>query len=124
VHALDLKIATGEMPLPYATRRKDRKASCAPIATARASCLTLIKLYKETRPLRFFSAIGAMLLMICAGLGAPLIVTYLETGLVPRFPTAILAAAIAQLGFLFRHRLCPGSHRAGPPKQAHALSRS
>ncbi len=41
-----------------------------------------------------------MLLLICLGLGAPLIVTYLETGLVPRFPTAILAAAIAQLGFL------------------------
>jgi hypothetical protein len=54
--------------------------------------------------------------MICAGLGAPLIVTYLETGLVPRFPTAILAAAIAQLGFLFRHRPCAGSHRAGPPR--------
>ncbi|TXJ10210.1 MAG: glycosyltransferase [Afipia sp.] len=100
VHALDLKIATGEMPLPYATRPEGSQSKLRTYRDGTRILLTLIKLYKETRPLRFFSAIGAMLLMICAGLGAPLIVTYLETGLVPRFPTAILAAAIAQLGFL------------------------
>ncbi len=100
VHALDLKIATGEMPLPYATRPEGSQSKLRTYRDGTRILLTLIKLYKETRPLRFFSAIGAMLLIICAGLGAPLIVTYLETGLVPRFPTAILAAAIAQLGFL------------------------
>ncbi|WP_024577778.1 MULTISPECIES: glycosyltransferase family 2 protein [unclassified Afipia] len=100
VHALDLKIATGEMPLPYATRPEGSQSKLRTYRDGTRILLTLIKLYKETRPLRFFSAIGAMLLLICLGLGAPLIVTYLETGLVPRFPTAILAAAIAQLGFL------------------------
>jgi glycosyltransferase involved in cell wall biosynthesis len=100
VHALDLKIATGEMALPYATRPEGSQSKLRTYRDGTRILLTLIKLYKETRPLRFFSAIGAMLLIICAGLGAPLIVTYLETGLVPRFPTAILAAAIAQLGFL------------------------
>jgi hypothetical protein len=100
VHALDLKIATGEMPLPYATRPEGSASKLRTYRDGTRILLTLIKLYKETRPLRFFSAIGAMLLLICLGLGAPLIVTYLETGLVPRFPTAILAAAIAQLGFL------------------------
>jgi hypothetical protein len=64
-----------------------------------------------------------MLLIICAGLGAPLIVTYLETGLVPRFPTAILAAAIAQLGFLFRHWLCwKPSRRAAAKRNACVIS--
>ena len=100
VHTLDLKIATGEMPLPYATRPEGSQSKLRTYRDGTRILLTLIKLYKETRPLRFFSAIGAMLLLICLGLGAPLIVTYLETGLVPRFPTAILAAAIAQLGFL------------------------
>ena len=100
VHALDLKIATGEMPLPYATRPEGSQSKLRTYRDGTRILLTLIKLYKETRPLRFFSTIGAMLLLICLGLGAPLIVTYLETGLVPRFPTAILATAIAQLGFL------------------------
>lgn len=100
VHALDLKIAAGEMPLPYATRPEGSTSKLRTYRDGIRILLTMIKLYKETRPLRFFSAIGAMLLIICAGFGAPLIVTYLETGLVPRFPTAILAAAIAQLGFL------------------------
>lgn len=100
VHALDLKIATGEMPLPYATRPEGSVSKLRTYRDGTRILLTLIKLYKETQPLRFFSAAGTMLLLICLGLGAPLIVTYLETGLVPRFPTAILAAAIAQLGFL------------------------
>ena len=100
VHALDLKIATGELPLPYATRPPGSVSKLRTYRDGTRILLTLIGLYKETRPLHFFSAIGACLLLTCFGLGAPLLVTYLETGLVPRFPTAILAAAIAQLGFL------------------------
>ena len=100
VHALDLKIATGEASLPYATRPEGSESKLRTYRDGARILLTLVKLYKETQPLRFFSAIGTMLLLICIGLGTPLIVTYLETGLVPRFPTAILAATIAQLGFL------------------------
>lgn len=100
VHALDLKIATGEMLLPYRTRPEGSASKLRTYRDGFRILLTLVRLYKETQPFRFFSAIGTALLLTCLGLGMPLIVVYLETGLVPRFPTAILAAAIAQLGFL------------------------
>ena len=57
-------------------------------------------LYKELKPLSFFGAGGIALMFVSLGLGAPLIATFLETGLVPRLPTAILATGIMQLGFL------------------------
>nr|WP_309774142.1 glycosyltransferase [Nitrobacter vulgaris] len=100
VHALDLKIATGEMALPYGTRPDGSTSKLRTYRDGLRILLMLLKLYKETQPLRFFGAAGTMLLLVCLGLGAPLIATYLETGLVPRIPTAVLAAAIAQLGFL------------------------
>ena len=57
-------------------------------------------LYKELKPFRFFGVIGLALMTLSAMLGLPLLLTFIETGLVPRFPTAILATGIAQLGFL------------------------
>jgi hypothetical protein len=61
---------------------------------------TMLLLYKELKPLSFFGAIGTSLTLVAFGLALPLAGTYLETGLVPRLPTAILATGIVQLGVL------------------------
>ena len=61
---------------------------------------TILNLVKEERPLMFFSAIGAALVLIGLGLGMPLVAHYLKTGLVPRLPTAILAVAFVIMGWL------------------------
>ena len=60
----------------------------------------ILKLLKEERPLAFFSAIGALLMLGALALAAPIFITYAETGLVPRFPTAIAATGISILAFL------------------------
>ena len=52
------------------------------------------------RPLLFFAAIGAALAALSIILGIPILITFMETGLVPRFPTAILATGIMILAFL------------------------
>ena len=57
-------------------------------------------MYRALRPFRFYGAIALALTMVALGLAFPLVVTYFETGLVPRFPTAILAASIMQAAFL------------------------
>jgi hypothetical protein len=59
-----------------------------------------MRLYKDVRPLRFFSGVGIVLVIAAAALAWPLFVTYMETGLVPRFPTAILVTGISLLAFL------------------------
>jgi hypothetical protein len=57
-------------------------------------------LVKEERPLPFFLAIGLILVVVSLVVGAPVVATFLKTGLVPRLPTAILATGLMLLGFL------------------------
>jgi hypothetical protein len=57
-------------------------------------------LVKETRPLPFFSIAALLLLLLGIGVSVPVIADYLQTGLVPRLPTAVLSAAIVELAVL------------------------
>jgi hypothetical protein len=61
---------------------------------------TIIVLVKEERPLQFFAAAGGLLMLLAILLGIPVVTTYLQTGLVPRLPTAVLATGIIMISFL------------------------
>ena len=52
------------------------------------------QIYRSERPLPFFSAIAAMLAIVSIGLVIPIFVTFVQTGTVPRFPTAIFAMGL------------------------------
>ncbi|MFQ5625488.1 MAG: glycosyltransferase family 2 protein [Methyloligellaceae bacterium] len=100
IHALDLKIATAEIELPYAARPDGSESKLRTYRDGARILWTIIMLYKELKPFHFFGVGGIALMLVSLGLGLPLVTTFLETGLVPRFPTAILATGIMQLGFL------------------------
>src|SRR5262245_30411476 len=55
---------------------------------------TVLRLYRTEKPLRFFTAIGVFLMLVSIGLAIPIVITYLEEGLVPRLPTAVLSAGL------------------------------
>jgi hypothetical protein len=59
-----------------------------------------VLLVKEERPLKFFSVTAALLATASLGLAWPLLTVYLETGLVPRLPTAVLATGLMVLAFM------------------------
>ena len=59
-----------------------------------------MRLYRSERPLALFTGIGLALAGLSIGIAIPLFMTYLETGLVPRFPTAILATGLMVLAVL------------------------
>jgi hypothetical protein len=61
---------------------------------------TIVLLVKEERPLKFFSVTAALLAAASLGLAWPLLSVYLETGLVPRLPTAVLATGLMVLAFM------------------------
>ena len=61
---------------------------------------TILKLYRSEKPLRFFSVIGVLLILLSSLLAAPVVVTYLEDGVVPRLPTAILSMGIMIVAML------------------------
>ena len=100
VHALELKIATAEIPLRYGARRAGSHSKLRTYRDGLRILGSILLLYKELRPLSFFGAIGASLVLAALGFTLPLARTYLETGLVPRLPTAILATGMVQLGVL------------------------
>jgi glycosyltransferase involved in cell wall biosynthesis len=100
VHALTLAMPISEMDIKYFARPEGSVSKLSTYRDGFRILRVMLILFKNERPLVFFG-IGAMVLaLISLGLAAPLVVTYMETGLVPRFPTAILAAAVMLLAFL------------------------
>ena len=61
---------------------------------------TILKLYRSEKPLRFFTGIGAFLALVAIGLAIPIFVTYLELGVVPRLPTAVLSTGLMTVAML------------------------
>jgi hypothetical protein len=60
----------------------------------------MLTLFKNERPMAFFGYAATLLALLSIGLSIPIFITFLEIGLVPRFPTAILSASIMVLSFL------------------------
>lgn len=61
---------------------------------------TMLKLNRSERPLRFFSAIGIVFALLSIAFGLPVVITFLETGLVPRLPTAVLSMGLMIMALL------------------------
>ena len=61
---------------------------------------TMLRLFAAERPLAFFGSLGLATALIAVGLAAPVVLTWLDTGLVPRFPTAILSSAMMIVAML------------------------
>ena len=100
VHALQLRMPIGEMNTPYGARVEGSTSKLSTYRDGYRIMVMILRLFKNERPLAFFSLIFAGLALIAIGLTIPLIVTYAETGLVPRLPTAVLAVGTMLLAFL------------------------
>lgn len=100
VHALELQMPVGEQLTKYGARPTGSVSKLRTISDGIRIARVIVVLIKDERPLQFFSALSLLLLIIALVLGIPVISEFLETGLVPRFPTAILAASLVMVSFL------------------------
>jgi glycosyltransferase involved in cell wall biosynthesis len=100
IHALDLMMPLAELPVDYCERPEGSTSKLRTYSDGLRILRTILVLVKEERPLQFFSAVGAVLLVLGVALGVPVVTTYLATGLVPRLPTAVLATGVIMLSFL------------------------
>jgi len=100
VHALELKMPVAEIETPYYARPEGSTSKLSTYCDGWRILRTILALYRIERPVLFFGAIGAVFLLIAAILSVPLLVTYMQTGLVPRFPTFILISGLVILGAL------------------------
>src|SRR3954468_411281 len=99
VHALELELPVGEMRTPYYARPQGSASKLHTWRDGFRILWTIIRLCRSERPLRFFTGIGISLAIIAIGIAIPIFVTYLQEGLVPRLPTAILSTALMLLAF-------------------------
>lgn len=100
VHALELKMPIGEVRTAYRDRPTGSASKLRTWADGLRILRTILLLVKEERPFQFFALSGAMLLFLAIGLGVPVVLQFLRTGLVPRLPTAVLASGLVVLSWL------------------------
>jgi glycosyltransferase involved in cell wall biosynthesis len=100
VHALELGMPIGEVPTAYKERPPGSASKLNTIRDGVRILRTILVLVKEERPLPFFGLAALALLLTGLGLFVPVLLTYLETGLVPRLPTAVLSLGLVLLSFL------------------------
>jgi hypothetical protein len=100
IHALELRMPIAEVPTPYRERPDESESKLSTFRDGWRILMTILMLTKEERPLQFFSALAGALTLSSMFLAWPLLLTFIDTGLVPRFPTAILSTGLMILAFL------------------------
>lgn len=94
IHCLDLRLPVAEIDAPYGIRPQGSFSKLSSVRDGLRIIRMLGLLLKHEKPLLVFSVLSLFLAILSVGLGTPVLIEYFETGLVPRLPTALLAAAI------------------------------
>ncbi|MDZ5647251.1 glycosyltransferase family 2 protein [Nitrospirillum sp. BR 11828] len=100
VHALELRMPIAEVETPYKDRPPGSVSKLSTYKDGMRILWMITKLVKEERPMLFFGIAALLFALLSVILGIPIFVTFVETGLVPRLPTAVLATGLMILAFL------------------------
>jgi hypothetical protein len=100
VHALELGLPVEEIETPYYARPEGSSSKLSTWRDGLRIVRTIANLYRAERPLPFFVFLGLIAGLVSIGLAVPIVITFIETGLVPRLPTAVLATGLMLLAFL------------------------
>lgn len=100
IHALDKNLSVKSVPVEYRDRPDGSESKLNTYSDGFKVLRTIVRLLKEYKPMRFFGWMAAVVFLLAAVLFAPVLVEYLKTGLVPRFPTLIVSSVAAVIGLL------------------------
>src|ERR1051325_2637201 len=100
VHALELELPVGELKTPYYSRPEGSASKLNTWRDGIRILKTVLRLYRFERPMPLFTGFGLSLAIIAIGLAIPIFVTYVQEGVVPRLPTAVLSTGLMVLAFL------------------------
>jgi hypothetical protein len=100
IHALELSLPVAEIETRYALRGEGSSSKLQTYSDGFKILRLILVLYKNERPLEFFSIVAALFCAVALALGLPVVATFIETGLVPRQPTALLATGLMILAAL------------------------
>lgn len=100
IHALDKNLSLVELPVSYRDRPQGSQSKLNTIPDGIRVLKTIFRLFKDYRPLLFFGVVSLILLAAAVLLFVPIFIEFIETGLVPRFPTLIASGFIALAALL------------------------
>jgi glycosyltransferase involved in cell wall biosynthesis len=100
IHALELDLPVAEIPTPYGARPEGSVSKLDTWQDGFRILRTILRFYRSERPFGFFGIAGALCIAVSVALAIPILLTFLETGLVPRIPTAILSTGLMLAGLL------------------------
>ena len=100
VHALELRMPVGEQVTTYFARPEGSASKLSTFRDGWRILRAIATLYRIERPVLFFGGLGLLLLLAALVLAVPLVVTYFQTGLVPRLPTAVLVTGMVIIAVL------------------------
>ena len=103
IHALDKNMKIDHVVIPYRDRPAGSASKLNTVRDGMKVLRTILVLHKNYKPVSFFGIISAILLLLATVFFIPVLITYVQTGLVPNFPTLIVCGftAIAALLSLF-----------------------
>lgn len=94
IYMIEQRVPLREIPMQYGARPEGSHSKLNTYRDGLRILLTILRLFKESRPAIFFSLVAVVALFASLGLGIPVIMEWQRTGLVERLPTAILASAL------------------------------
>ena len=100
IHALDKNMLLKEIPVTYRDRPAGSVSKLNTYSDGMKVIFTIFRLFRDYKPLLFFSCISLGLLVLAAILFVPVFYEYLQTGLVPRYPTLIVSGFVVLLAML------------------------
>lgn len=100
VHALELRMPIGEVVTPYKSRPEGSESKLSTYRDGVRILRTILNMYRLEKPLMFYGLMGIVIFAAAIILMVPIVVTYFETGLVPRVPTAILGTGMSVVAAL------------------------
>jgi len=100
VHALELRMPSAEIETPYKDRPSDSASKLSTFYDGFRILWTILVLVKEERPMQFFSLLSVFFALLSVVLVIPIVIEFMHTRLVPRYPTFIFATGLMILSFL------------------------
>ena len=100
IHALELQMPCAEIYTAYRERPAGSASKLRTLPDGIRIAWLILRLVKDERPLAFFTLLGALCVVASLALGIPLVREFVDTGLVPKLPSAVLAASLMVLGAL------------------------
>ncbi len=100
IHALDKNLSIKSIPVEYRDRPEDSVSKLNTYSDGFKVLKTIVRLFKEYRPLSFFGLFAALFALVGLCLFLPVLVEYFGTGLVPRFPTLIMSVGLFTFALL------------------------